>query len=498
MDVVLDGLMVITNNIPTRPGRKVVINMSLGGPCTVCNAFDLVFAQIRALGGVITVSAGNGNTDSCFRAPAGEPDAITVGNFDILWNRRVFNATVGSNWGPCIDTWGPGTGIRSAYFNGDGFLTGTSMSAPFVAGLVGAFVLIRPSLTYNEILERLQCPSDNCYWMREVNNVHGFNPFRLTRHQWGFSLDCDEVFYLLNTRSPTKSTISPTKSTNSPTVSPTKPTESPTLSPTKVCEKPCSSITFGKPCKHASPGDFTCHDYSITGACPQGTSSCEIPGADTNSCLLCKSEYPCQHNNDGSCTPMLPNSVCPPGTTLCPGITPSPMAPTMMASICSKACNPLTFGLPCMHLNPSDNSCFNYISSNICPPNTVDCSMLGSLPCDSCTASLPCLHDTANTCVSPDAFGFCYPGTTRCSGFPFPSKIQEALRSIKYSFNINKEMIVYIIIMICILSCIMGALCFGCILFINYKCGCKDKINKREYAFKAIDSEVTTDVIQSI
>ena len=128
-DAVLNGLIAIKNHL-IQSNRKGVINLSFGGPCTdgpPCATFDKYFEDIINAGGIIVVSAGNDHTDACNYEPSNSPYVITVGNYDNNWKREK-----SSNYGNCIDTWGPGTNIYSAFFYGYGYDTGTSFSAPSV------------------------------------------------------------------------------------------------------------------------------------------------------------------------------------------------------------------------------------------------------------------------------------------------------------------------------------------------------------------------------
>jgi len=105
--------------------------MSLSGGSST--ALNEAVRNLHNSGIVTVVSAGNKNDDACVRSPAGEPAVITVGNTDINDRREE-----DSNFGTCVDLFAPGTGIPSAGNRNDGqirILTGTSMSAPHVAGV---------------------------------------------------------------------------------------------------------------------------------------------------------------------------------------------------------------------------------------------------------------------------------------------------------------------------------------------------------------------------
>ena len=84
----------------------------------------------------VIVASGNSNDDACKYSPAFVPKAITVAASDSRDKRASF-----SNYGRCIDIWGPGVSILSAKPRG-GYqsMSGTSMACPHVAG--GAALLL--------------------------------------------------------------------------------------------------------------------------------------------------------------------------------------------------------------------------------------------------------------------------------------------------------------------------------------------------------------------
>merc|ERR1712178_62563 len=85
-------------------------------------------------GVTMVVAAGNEATDACLMSPASAEKAITVacsGNTDSL--------CYFSNYGSCTDIIAPGLSITSAWIGSkysDNTISGTSMSAPHVSGVV--------------------------------------------------------------------------------------------------------------------------------------------------------------------------------------------------------------------------------------------------------------------------------------------------------------------------------------------------------------------------
>lgn len=130
--------------------RGAVINMSLGSGFSLA-VNDATDAAILA-GVHIVVAAGNANVDACDFSPASAPHAITVGASTIVDEKAGF-----SNWGACVDVLAPGQGILSTWIGASDkefrVQDGTSMAAPYVAGLAAYFLSIYPHATFDPPLD---------------------------------------------------------------------------------------------------------------------------------------------------------------------------------------------------------------------------------------------------------------------------------------------------------------------------------------------------------
>ncbi|KAH7119750.1 subtilisin-like protease-like protein [Dendryphion nanum] len=115
--------------------KTAVLNLSLGGAGST--TWDAAITAAWNAGVLAVVAAGNENQLASNRSPARSPEAVTVGN--VQSDLKRFGGSSGSNYGPAVDIFAAGTSVISAYRTSDNAtqsLTGTSMAAPHVAGLV--------------------------------------------------------------------------------------------------------------------------------------------------------------------------------------------------------------------------------------------------------------------------------------------------------------------------------------------------------------------------
>jgi subtilisin family serine protease len=124
-----------------------VANLSLGGDKS--EALDLAVKAATDAGLVMVVAAGNSAGDACNLSPAGAPSAITVAASDSSDRLATF-----SERGTCVDIIAPGVSILSTWRNGrTNTISGTSMAAPHVAGVVALALAEKNFTTVAEVAD---------------------------------------------------------------------------------------------------------------------------------------------------------------------------------------------------------------------------------------------------------------------------------------------------------------------------------------------------------
>jgi subtilase-type proteinase RRT12 len=130
--------------------RKCIINLSLGFDVILPN-IDIMLEDIyNNNDAIIVVSSGNSNIDSCLRTPSHLDFTVTVGSINYFDLRSSF-----SNYGKCTDLYTYGEFVPGVNKNGGiTFMSGTSMSAPIVTGIIANLWSKNPNLKNHQLKKK--------------------------------------------------------------------------------------------------------------------------------------------------------------------------------------------------------------------------------------------------------------------------------------------------------------------------------------------------------
>jgi|GEM_PF-341062 hypothetical protein len=125
-----------------------VLSLSLGTNATstlLQNAINYALSQ-----NVIVVAAAGNDGNGQISYPAAYPGVIAVGSVDATGQRATF-----SDYGPQMTISAPGVGLNTVTTNGTMSFSGTSASAPLVAGAIAGLVSTNPNMTGQQALNLL-------------------------------------------------------------------------------------------------------------------------------------------------------------------------------------------------------------------------------------------------------------------------------------------------------------------------------------------------------
>ena len=138
-----------------KKANRCVANMSLGGGYSL--ALNRAVEEAVDCGCQFALAAGNENGNACLSSPASTPDAVTVSSSDNTDRRSYF-----SNYGICSHIYAPGSSITSTWIGSPyaiNTISGTSMAAPHVCGVMAKIVGDDGRLTPSQVKEALSTTS---------------------------------------------------------------------------------------------------------------------------------------------------------------------------------------------------------------------------------------------------------------------------------------------------------------------------------------------------
>jgi hypothetical protein len=116
--------------------------------------------------GVVVVAAAGNNNNDAYHYPAAHHNAIAVAATTGSDTRASF-----STYGDFVDVAAPGSGIYSTVTSGGyGYMSGTSMAAPHVAGLAALLFSLNPRLTNAQVRALIEANADDL-------GIAGWDPY---------------------------------------------------------------------------------------------------------------------------------------------------------------------------------------------------------------------------------------------------------------------------------------------------------------------------------
>jgi len=138
-----------------------VISMSFSAIAQ--SQFEQDAIDFAASHGCILVAAAGNDSDPDPHYPAAYTNVIAVASSDEADYLSNF-----SNYGYWVDVSAPGSNILSTIIDSYGYMSGTSMAAPIVSGIVASLKGIYPDISKNEAVSRLQFGSEELLGLQNI------------------------------------------------------------------------------------------------------------------------------------------------------------------------------------------------------------------------------------------------------------------------------------------------------------------------------------------
>jgi subtilisin family serine protease len=160
-DSVQKGLEEARKHMASTGATRAIVNLSVGWTEDTPDV-AIAIAALRQAGAIVVAAAGNENVDASGTVPANVAGVLAVGGITQQNRRYVAGQGNGSNYGPTVGLWAPGSNVRAADWLASGgpvattLVTGTSFAAPQVAGAAALLWQQEPSLTGPQVVAKLK------------------------------------------------------------------------------------------------------------------------------------------------------------------------------------------------------------------------------------------------------------------------------------------------------------------------------------------------------
>lgn len=148
----IEGIQWVVNDFKKyKSVKKGVINYSAVGETS--SARDQAIKQAIDQGLFFVGAAGNQESNACDYGPANTGPDLD-GQIIVAASNYTDSPATFTNYGSCVNVYAPGVDIYSSTCQDDtsyGYMSGTSMSAPHVAGLAAYYWSLSPNYTFSDI-----------------------------------------------------------------------------------------------------------------------------------------------------------------------------------------------------------------------------------------------------------------------------------------------------------------------------------------------------------